>query len=65
MSICESVEKNEENEGREVGASQRKNEEEEDVRSLYCQKVAKACLVDGIKGNFGYLKPKLAIVYSF
>ena len=23
------------------------------------------CLVDGNKGDFGYLKPKLAIVYSF
>ena len=26
---------------------------------------AGACLVDGIKCDFGYLKPKLAIVYSF
>ena len=44
MSICESVEKNEENEGREVGASQRKNEEEEDVRRFICQKGLRACL---------------------
>ena len=26
---------------------------------------SRPCLVDGNKGDFGYLKPKLAIVYSF
>ena len=44
MSICEGVEKMKKMKGREFGAREKENEEEEDVRRFICQKGLRACL---------------------
>ena len=45
--------------------AQREMRKKKEIRCFKSKRGAGACLVDGIKGGFGYLKPKLAIVYSF
>ena len=48
------------------GGREREPRENEGGGSEFVDKEGRGpCLVDGNKGDFGYLKPKLAIVYSF